>query len=134
MSVASSIRCLRLYLLCWCVGCLVCAIAQIAFPEAAADGSNWGFTPGWQREIWFWNLGLIALLLPIALRGHPKAMRTASMALISLAALFSANHAVEIARGGHTVSHVNALAANLAAILVGTPLVLLSTNAETEPG
>jgi hypothetical protein len=117
-------RWFRLYLLSWCIGCVVCAIVQIAFQESAALGSNWGLTPGWQREIGFWNIGLTAILLPVAISGTLSQATAATRALVLLSFLFGVNHAVEIARGGHVISHMKAFAANLLAFVFGVGLLV----------
>jgi hypothetical protein len=50
----------------------------------------------------------------------------ATRALVLLALLFGANHAVELARGGHVISHVKAFAANLLALLFGAALLVVA--------
>ncbi len=97
---ASLERYYRAFLRLWCVGSVLAAFAQLASTEHTAAGSAWGYAPGWQREIGFWNIALVALLVAILRRGSTELHVAATRALVLLSALFAVNHLVEVFRGG----------------------------------
>jgi hypothetical protein len=112
----------------WCVGAAYASFAQLALQELGARGSSWGYTPGWQREIGFWNIGLIAILIPILRRGTAELQLSAIRALVLLSALFGTNHAVEVFRGGRLHlglwSHVGGWLENYLAVALGAALLV----------
>jgi KinB signaling pathway activation protein len=118
----------RAFLGLWCLGAAYASFAQLALQELGAQGSNWGYTPGWQREIGFWNIGLIAVLIPILRRGTADIQLASIRALVLLSALFGTNHAVEVFRGGHVHlglwSHVGGWAENCLAVAPGIALLV----------
>jgi hypothetical protein len=111
-------RLAKVFLWLWIAGAAYASFAQLALQESAARNSSWGYTPGWQREIGFWNIGLIAILAPIALNGSPEIRITTVRGLVLLSALFGTNHAFEVARGGG-LSHIGGMVENLAAVVFG---------------
>jgi KinB signaling pathway activation protein len=110
------------------LGCELCLGCSAAPAGAAARYSSWGYTPGWQREIGFWNIGLIAILIPILRRGSPELVVSTIRGLVLLSVLFGTNHAVEVFRGGHAhpelLSHVGGMVENYFAVLLGTILLV----------
>lgn len=110
---------LSLFLALWALGSFGAAIIQLALPEWGGRGTNWGLSPGWQREISFWNLGLIAIILQFLRWGSADAKVWVARALVLLSVLFGTNHAVEVLRGGQTWFNAVGAAANYVAVLLG---------------
>jgi hypothetical protein len=120
----------RWFLAIWIAGAGYASFAQLALQELGARGSNWGYTPGWQREIGFWNIGLIALLIPILRSGTLSIRIAAVRALVLLSALFGTNHAVEVFRNGqvhlNVWSHVGGMSENYIAVALGVAVLTMA--------
>ena len=117
----------------WIFGAAYAGIAQLLFQETGARYSVWGYTPGWQREIGFWNIGLIAILVPIWRRGTQDIRGAAVRALVLLSALFGTNHAVALFRDGRLdlslYSHLGGMAENYLAVGLGLAVLFLTSHA-----
>jgi hypothetical protein len=114
----------------WIAGAAYAAFAQLFLARLGARGSVWGYTPGWQREIGFWNVGLIALLVAVVRIADQRLLRAAVGALVLLSLLFGTNHALEAFRGWHfhseLFSHVGGMAENYLAVLLGGFVLVFS--------
>ncbi|MGP8214292.1 MAG: hypothetical protein ACLQQ4_01880 [Bacteroidia bacterium] len=110
----------------WAFGSFYAAIAQLVFQQTGAAGTHWGYTPGWQREIGFWNLGLILIILQVLFRGNYTSKIQVTRALVLLSFLFGANHFIEIFKGGTIYSHIGGASENYVAVIWGGILLFLS--------
>ena len=61
-------------------------------PELPARASNWGLSPGWQREIGLWNVGMLVVIVAVLWNGDPNGIRAAVMGVVALTALLGTNH------------------------------------------
>lgn len=56
---------IRVFLIVCLVAFASAFVMQGVFQYMGAEKSVWGGNPGWQREIAFWNVGLIVILLAV---------------------------------------------------------------------
>ena len=84
---------LRWYLRLLAALTIISCLGQLALPKELAAASAWGFAPGWQREIGFWNLAMyIAIARPLR-ANDAVGGRTVAIALVVLQLLAATNHA-----------------------------------------
>ncbi len=67
-------------------------IEQVFLQRFVSRGTIWGHAPGWQREIGFWNLGLLVVVLGALWNDDAAVARLVLRALVVLMALFGTNH------------------------------------------
>jgi KinB signaling pathway activation protein len=73
---------------------IISGLGQLLLPAEVAAASAWGFAPGWQREIGFWDLAMY-LVIARTLRANDAAGgRTVGIALVALQLVVATNHAV----------------------------------------
>ena len=108
----------------WLFGSICAAVAQLAFQQWGAAGTHWGYTPGWQREIGFWNLGLDLIILQTLLKGNYISKIHITRALVLLSFLFGTNHFIEIFNGGAIYSHLGGATENYIAVIWGSILLM----------
>ena len=110
----------------WAFGSIYAAVAQLAFQKLGADGTHWGYTPGWQREIGFWNLGLVLIIIQSLFKGTYNSKVQITRALVVLSLLFGTNHFLEIFKGGTIYSHIGGAVENYIAVIWGGILLMLN--------
>lgn len=66
---------------------------QLFFQPFLASTTGWGLAPGWQREISFWNLGLISVILFVRSR-HRDLDDDIMKGLCVLGLLLGTNHLI----------------------------------------
>ncbi len=108
----------------WALGSSWAALAQLGFQQLGAAGTHWGYTPGWQREIGFWNLGLILIILQALFKGTYNAKLQITKALVLLSFLFGTNHFIEVLKGGAIYSHIGGATENYIAVIWGSILLI----------
>jgi hypothetical protein len=100
----------------WMVFSAGASVLQLFFQNYLADTTAWGFSPGWQREIGFWNLGIIFITIQILRLGIPV-KNTILPTILILSALFAGNHLVTGSRNPNSYGHMVAYYLNLIPII-----------------
>jgi KinB signaling pathway activation protein len=113
----------RLLVNLWLVGFLFAILLQTIAKKRLASNTSWGFAPGWQREIAFWNIGIVALIVSLRV-SFPTADATILPALALLSLLLGANHLVAALKDRAKMGHWAGVAGNfLGVALYGVYLV-----------
>lgn len=68
------------------------AILQLFFPELMGSNSEYGTSIGWQREIAFWNLAILPILISINLKYDWFYLRVVLISLIIAGLGLGTNH------------------------------------------
>ena len=98
--------------------------AQAFAPRQTAAASVWGFAPGWQREIGFFDLAM-ALIGFFAIRtGDLRCQRCLTLAIVVLTTLVGTNHLVTILSGKTSLLHEVFAVVNYAAVGIGCAALL----------
>jgi hypothetical protein len=85
-------RRLRVYLLV-CLGSFVAAfIVQTVFQSLGENRSHWGGSPGWQREIAFWNIFAITVLVQVLRTKTAAFAQAVAQGCVVLFFLLGTNH------------------------------------------
>lgn len=111
-------------LLGWCLRVMVWVFALSIFgqtfaPHETAAASVWGFAPGWQREIGFFDL-VMALLAFRAIRSSDlQFQRGVALAFVVLTTLVGSNHVMTILSGRTAPLHKIFAAVNYSAVGFG---------------
>ncbi|WP_253291451.1 hypothetical protein [Virgibacillus proomii] len=86
------------------------AIMQLFFPEMMGSNSEYGIAPGWQREIGFWNLAILPILIGVNLKYDYYFLRIVVISLIVGGLGFGTNHLLGfIEDGSKTISLIGAV-------------------------
>src|SRR5215475_8216736 len=104
---------------------VISAFGQLALPARVAAASAWGYAPGWQREIGFWNVAMSLVIIQTLRSKQPVACRTVTVALVVLQFLAATNHAAA-AIDTHALLNTLMSAVNYAGVAFG--LVALYTS------
>jgi hypothetical protein len=83
---------LRVYLRLLAVFTMLAAIGHLAFPMRVGFASAWGFSPGWQREIGFWDLAMFIIIVRTLRLNDLSGGRTVAIGLVVLQILAGVNH------------------------------------------
>lgn len=106
---------------------------QILASRFVADGTSWGFAPGWQREIGFWNVGMMLVVIGALRAGDAQAARRITWALLPMYMLFGTNHLVAICGHPNAWLHYTPMIANYAGVAVGAIALSRSPSAVATP-
>ncbi|GIN73298.1 hypothetical protein J14TS2_37730 [Bacillus sp. J14TS2] len=86
------------------------AIMQLFFPEIMGANSEYGIAPGWQREIGFWNLAILPILIGVNLKYDYYFLKIVVISLIVGGLGFGTNHLLGfIEDGSKTISLIGAV-------------------------
>lgn len=85
---------LRVMLILVIVAMFSAAILQLFFPEQMGANSEYGMAGGWQREIAFWNLAILPILIAVLIRYDWFWLRVVLMSLIVGGLGFGTNHLI----------------------------------------
>lgn len=86
------------------------AIMQLFFPEMMGSNSEYGIATGWQREIGFWNLAILPILIGVNLKYDYYFLRIIVISLIVGGLGFGTNHLLGfIEDGSKTISLIGAI-------------------------
>jgi KinB signaling pathway activation protein len=85
----------RIFLIWWLLGFVWGAFIQLFIPETVAQNTVWGFSPGWQREIGGWNLGIIVIIICV-LRSGVSVIKTLVPGLCVLFTFFGVHHLLSV--------------------------------------
>jgi hypothetical protein len=102
----------------WITGFALAAVLQGVFRRRFAQGSAWGYSPGWQREIAVWNVGTLVTAAGLAGLG-PDADRAQVRGFAVLSTLFGLNHLVAAWRSPRSGSNWFGAGLNAVGITVG---------------
>ncbi len=91
------------------VAMLGAAIMQIFIPEYNAKRTGFGSAPGWQREIGFWNIAMIVILLGALKSNNRETVRVISYGAFTGGFLFATNHLFEFIKTGKSINLVGAV-------------------------
>jgi len=94
--------------------------AQAFAPRETAAASVWGFAPGWQREIGFFDLAM-ALMAFLAIRTDDlRFQRSLTLGVVVLTTLVGTNHLVTVLSGETSSLHEVFTVVNYAAVVIGS--------------
>jgi len=110
---------LRLFLWASAAAFAVAGAEQICIPAWLAQRTSWGQSRGWQREIGFWNLGMLVAVVLVIGAESPRAARRIAAALVLMFACFGTNHLVAVLAHPQAWLHWVPLAANYAGVILG---------------
>lgn len=122
---------LRLYLGAAFSVCLFSFVVQAFVPGEAAAASVWGFAPGWQREIGFFNLA-VALIALSALRiDDLRSQRSVALAIVVLTTLVGTNHLATVLSGRTSWLHNVFTGVNYAGVALGCAALFASRSSRS---
>ena len=99
-------------------------VEQAFLPRFVSRHTAWGFAPGWQREIAFWNIGLVVVVGGVLWSNDPTSVRVVVTAMVVLTGLFGTNHLVAALSNRNAWMHrigaiVNYLAVGAGVMVLG---------------
>jgi KinB signaling pathway activation protein len=94
-------------------------VTQAFVPGWGAAGTTWGLAPGWQREIGFWNLGMLVVVAAALVTGDRRLRRTATCAVVVLNVLFGTNHLLALAARPTAPVHLLGMVENYLGFVLG---------------
>jgi len=97
---------------------ILSALGQLVLPAQIGAASAWGFSPGWQREIGFWNLAMYLVIARTLRADDAVGGRTVAIALVVLQLVAGTNHAVDAIQSHARLNTVMAVV-NYACVLLG---------------
>lgn len=92
---------------------------QTFAPHETAAASVWGFAPGWQREIGFFDLAMALLAFRAIQSGDLRFQRGVALAFVVLTTLVGSNHVMAILSGQTAPLHKIFAAVNYSAVGFG---------------
>lgn len=95
-------------------------VVQTFFPEVGGQGTAWGLAPGWQREIGFWNVFALAVVVGALMRGDGDTPRIVALGIVVLAFLLGTNHLVAVVGRPDGWAHYTPLFVNYLGVAWGT--------------
>ena len=78
---------------------IISGLGQLLLPAEVAAASAWGFAPGWQREIGFWDLAMYIVIARTLRANDAVGGRTIAIALVVLQLVVATNHAAAAIQG-----------------------------------
>ena len=117
----------RAYLVLWFLGALISFVLQFFFPAVLSEQTVWGLTPGWQREIAFWNLGMAFILALTIFKKTKSLVFAVTLTATLLSLLFAINHLDALLTHSERLIHWIAFAANSIAFLFGIVVLTLKS-------
>ncbi|RVU55857.1 hypothetical protein [Anaerosphaera multitolerans] len=101
---------LRVMFIILIIALLGAAIMQLFFPEMMGANSEYGISIGWQREIGFWNLAILPILIGINIKYDFFFLKIIVISLIIGGLGFGTNHLLGyINDNSKTISLIGAL-------------------------
>ena len=86
------------YLYFMLIACGGALIWQMFFPQLGEAFTSWGMAPGWQREIALWNVGLIAAVSAVLVKGSLEGMKLMTLQCTVLCWCLGLNHLLALVR------------------------------------
>ena len=96
-------------------------VLELVFaPQLVADTTAWGLSAGWQREIGFWNFGMLLMITTVLRREMDWiTARRAALVLCILNALFGTNHLAAFMSSGEAWGNGIGVLVNYGCLLLG---------------
>ena len=113
----------RFYLAVVLIGLAIAFVEQAFLPRFVSRHTVWGLAPGWQREIAFWNLGLMVAIAASLWAGDPTSMRIVVASFVVLTALLGTNHLLAAVAHRAAWLHRVGAAVNYLAVIAGVALL-----------
>ena len=101
----------------WLIGFLVAIVLQTITQSRLAAVCSWGLAPGWQREIAFWNIAIVALIFFLR-ASVPSADSAILPALALLSLMLGANHLIAAIRHPAKIGHWAGASGNLLGVVL----------------
>ena len=98
---------------------IISGLGQLLLPAEVAAASAWGFAPGWQREIAFWDLAMYIVIARTLRAKDAVGGRTVAIALVVLQLLVATNHAAATIQS-HAMLNAVMCAVNYGCVVFGT--------------
>ena len=98
---------------------ILSGLGQLALPAQLGAASAWGFAPGWQREIAFWDLAMSIVIARTLRTNDPAGGRTVAIALVVLQLVVATNHAAAAIHSHAVLNTIMALV-NYGCVAFGT--------------
>jgi len=95
---------LRWYLRLLAVLTMISGFGQLGLPAQLGAASAWGFAPGWQREIAFWDLAMYIVIARTLRANDAVSGRTVAIALVVLQLVVATNHATAAVQSHATLN------------------------------
>src|SRR3989442_4439832 len=101
---------------------MISCLGQLGLPSQLGAASAWGFAPGWQREIAFWDLAMYIVIARTLRANDAVGGRTVAIALVVLQLVVATNHAVAAIQS-HAMLNTIMAAINYGCVVFGTVAV-----------
>jgi KinB signaling pathway activation protein len=98
---------------------IISCLGQLGLPGELGTASAWGFAPGWQREIAFWDLAMYIAIARSLRANDGIGGRTVAIALVVLQLLVATNHAAAAIQS-HAMLNAIMSAVNYGCAVFGT--------------
>ena len=82
---------------------------QLFLPQLGGQFTSWGESPGWQREIALWNVGLIAAILYAVKKRTKELLRLMTLQSMILCWTLGINHLAALLTAGSSGSVIHVL-------------------------
>ncbi len=116
------------YLLGWILGCAGAAVSHVLLSSDESSASHWTYSPGWQREIGFFNIAIASVLLQVLLRRDDDSRRMMARTALVLGPLLGTNHVVALLQGGPGGDRIHWTAIGLNVLSVTVSGILLASD------
>jgi len=100
---------------------IISGLGQLLLPAEVAAASAWGFAPGWQREIGFWDLAMCIVITRTLRANDAVGGWTVAITLVVLQLVVATNHAAAIQ--GHAMLNTVMATINYGCVVFGTAAV-----------
>ena len=85
-------KAINVLLAAWSIAALAAAVSHFLMPAWTAAGTVWPASPGWQREIAYFDVLLAAVFLAVARSKDVQLKRAATLAIVALSIALGAHH------------------------------------------
>jgi len=110
---------LRFYLTAAAVAFFGAFVVQTFLPQIGGTGTRWGLAPGWQREIGFWNVAMLVIILGVLTKTDASSARIVVRGLLVLGILLGTNHLFAIITDPQGWAHYTPMIVNYVGVIVG---------------
>jgi len=101
-------------------------LAQVLLTRTTATASVWGFAPGWQREIGFFDVAFAVTAFGAFKSAKLDFQRGVAVAIVVLTTLVGSNHLATILSGRTSSLHELFVGVNYAAVAFGCAALFFS--------
>ena len=82
----------QIYLIVCLIAFIAASFSQLFLPYFVASNSVWVFADGWQREIAFWNIGIIITIIYALNAKNEQLDFILTVSIVVIVSLFGTNH------------------------------------------